>query len=90
VPGSEEDVIQRRLASNSILNRAGGVFEGAAADEEDGAVPVIGIRVQRISESANRRVSESANQRGGGSASRRVNESASQRINESARRRGGE
>ncbi len=41
------DVVQRRLASNSLLNRAGVVYDGLEAGEEDGSVQVIGIRINR-------------------------------------------
>ena len=41
------DVIQRRLASNSLMNRAGVVHDGLQGDEEDGAAQVIGIRINR-------------------------------------------
>ena len=39
------ELIHRRLASNSLLNRVGAVFEGLTVEEEDGAVQVVGIRI---------------------------------------------
>ena len=39
---------QRRLASNSILNRAGVVHDGLLADEDDGEPPVVGIVIHDL------------------------------------------
>ncbi|MFC1996990.1 hypothetical protein ACFLXI_05205 [Chloroflexota bacterium] len=43
----EKNIQQMRLASNSILNRAGVVYDGPAAEEEDGEVKIIGIKIER-------------------------------------------
>ena len=40
-----EEIAQMRLASNSILNRAGVVHEGASASEEDGRRQITEIRI---------------------------------------------
>jgi hypothetical protein len=42
---STEEIQQMRLASNSILNRAGVVYDGPAGSEEDGSVEIVGIRI---------------------------------------------
>lgn len=47
VPAEHVEIIHRRLASNSILNRAGVVLDGLQAEEDDGAVQVVGIRINR-------------------------------------------
>jgi len=41
-----DEIQQMRLASNSILNRAGVIYDGPMAGEDDGAVEVIGIKIQ--------------------------------------------
>lgn len=40
-----DDIQQMRLASNSILNRAGVVYDGPKSSEEDGEVEIIGIKI---------------------------------------------
>jgi hypothetical protein len=44
------EIQQMRLASNSILNRAGVVYDGMQAAEEDGKPDVIGIMIHRAEE----------------------------------------
>ena len=40
-----DDLPQMRLAVNSILNRAGVVYDGPKASEEDGEIEIVGIKL---------------------------------------------
>ena len=45
VPG--QDAVQTRLAMNSLLDRAGVVYEGLMGDEEDEDIQVVGITIHK-------------------------------------------
>ena len=40
-----DDIPQMRIAANSILNRAGVVYDGPKSSEDDGEVEIIGIKI---------------------------------------------
>ena len=42
---SLDEIQQMRLASNSILNRAGVVYDGSLASEEDGETPILAFQI---------------------------------------------
>ena len=45
VPG--QDAVQMRLAMNSLLDRAGVVYEGLMGEEEDDEIQVVGITIHK-------------------------------------------